>query len=179
MRNDRLKSFLGLLLVLILAGCVHEDNFVAEGPPSAPAAPTQPGGIIPPTPTPEAEEVRKETPKMVELIDPGMQKLVEFARQDLANRLSIEVEQVELREVREVTWPDASLGCPQLDMVYIQLPQEGYLIRLSAGGAMYFYHSGEDQDPFLCEGTSQIVPQYTPKDDEFIPPPDSEIDPTK
>jgi len=50
------------------------------------------------------------------------------------------------------------------------------LIRLSAGGEMYFYHSGEAQEPFLCENISLVVPNATPKDDELVPPPDSEID---
>ena len=41
---------------------------------------------------------------------------------------------------------------------------------------MYFYHSGGAQAPFLCEATSQVLPKLTPKVDEFVPPPDHEID---
>jgi hypothetical protein len=96
--------------------------------------------------------------------------------EDLAERLSIAVDQIKVLEVRAVTWPDAGLGCPQPGMVYVQVSQEGWLIRLGAGGEMYFYHSGRDQKPFLCEQLSQIIPNITPKVDELIPPPDSEID---
>lgn len=108
--------------------------------------------------------------------NPVWNEIVTKAKNDLAGRLSIEVSQIDLLEVREVTWSDSSLGCPQPGMIYSQATQDGLLIRLSAAGRMYFYHSGATQVPFLCEGTSQMVPQVTPKGDEFVPPPDSEID---
>jgi len=106
----------------------------------------------------------------------GMESLVEKAKEDLAQRLSIDISQINLVEAREVIWPDASLGCPQPGMVYAQVQVEGLLIRLGVGKEMYFYHSGGTADPFLCESTSQVVPKFTPKTDEFVPPPDSEID---
>lgn len=106
----------------------------------------------------------------------AIELLVQVAVQDLVKRLDIPVEQIKLLEIREVVWPDASLGCPQPGMVYAQVLQDGLLIRLGVENQMYFYHSGESQDPFLCEETSQIIPQITPKEDEFVPPPDSEID---
>ena len=103
--------------------------------------------------------------------------LVIKAVEDLVGRLaSADVGQIDLLEVREVTWPDSSLGCPQPGMAYAQVPQEGLLIRLGVGRDMYFYHSAGNRDPFLCESTSRIVPKVTPKTDEFVPPPDSEID---
>lgn len=107
---------------------------------------------------------------------PYLNKLVAQARKDLAGWLSIEPDQINLLEVKEVVWPDASLGCPQPGMAYKQVPQDGLLIRLSVGGRMYFYHSGGTRDPFLCKQTSQVIPRVTPKTDEFVPPPDSEID---
>ena len=97
------------------------------------------------------------------------------AKKDLANRLSAKMDRINLLEVREVTWPDTSLGCPQPGRVYNQVLQDGLLIRLEVGGRMYFYHCAGDLDPFLCEETSQIVPHPT-LDDEFVPPPGSEID---
>jgi hypothetical protein len=108
--------------------------------------------------------------------NPALQPLVEQAIQDLALRLEVPVEQINLLEVRQVTWPDTSLGCPQPGTAYTQTPQEGLLIRLGVGREMYFYHSGDDRIPFLCDETSQVLPKVTPKDDEFVPPPDLEID---
>lgn len=103
-------------------------------------------------------------------------QIIMQAKKDLAQRLSVEVDQINLLEIREVIWPDSSLGCPQSGTVYNQVPQNGLLIRLGVEGRMYFYHSTGTQAPFLCEGTSQVIPKVTPKHDEFIPPPDHEID---
>jgi len=82
---------------------------------------------------------------------PGMESLIEKAREDLAQRLSISVSQIKLIEAKAVTWPDASLGCPQPDMVYIQVPQDGALIVLQAEGNIYEYHNGGSRGLFLCE----------------------------
>ena len=104
------------------------------------------------------------------------QAQIEVAKSDLSRRLDISVDEIKVLEARAVVWPDASLGCPQPGMVYAQAVQEGLLIRLQAGGEMYIYHSGGDETPFLCAQTSHIVPKITPKFDEMVPPPDSEID---
>jgi hypothetical protein len=115
-------------------------------------------------------------PTVSEPRDPFLSEMVTKAKEDLSNRLSVAVDQINLLEVRQVTWPDSSLGCPQPGVTYTQAPQEGLLIRLGVDRDMYFYHSGEAGVPFLCEATSQIVPKVTPKADEFVPPPDWEID---
>jgi hypothetical protein len=108
--------------------------------------------------------------------EPDQNPLVLLAREDLAERLNVPMEEIKLLSFDEVVWPDASLGCSQPGMVYAQVPQDGSLIRLGVGREMYFYHSGGDRAPFLCEGTSQIIPEFTPINDELIPPPGSEID---
>ena len=102
-------------------------------------------------------------------------RMVIHAKQDLTHRLSIESDQINLLEVRAVTWPDASLGCPQPGRIYNQVQKNGLLIRLEAGGRKYFYHSAGTMKPFLCEETSQIAPHPT-RGEEFVPPPGSEID---
>ena len=101
---------------------------------------------------------------------------VSQAKEDLSVRLDIPVENIKVLEVRPVNWPDTSLGCAEPGSNYAQVSQERMLIRLSAGGEMYFYHSGAEQRPFLCEETTQIIPAVSPKTDEFVPPPGSEID---
>jgi hypothetical protein len=98
------------------------------------------------------------------------------AQKDLAQRLGITVEEIEVREVRAMTWPDTSLGCPQPGQVYAQVIQKGWLIRLNVNGKNYLYHSGETQPPFLCNETPLPIPQATQKIDERVPPPDSDID---
>ena len=97
-----------------------------------------------------------------------------LAVEDLSQRLGIPGDQIRVSDVRAVTWPDSSLGCPQPDMMYAQMLQDGYLISLNVAGTPYFYHSGPDQMPFLCEGTLQVAPQ--PKEDEMVPPPGFKLD---
>ena len=115
--------------------------------------------------------------------DAGLLDLIEKAKTDLAGRLSISVDEVSLIEATSVVWPDASLGCPQPGMVYIQVPEDGLLIRLQVGDQIYPYHSGGFRDPFLCE---QIYkdPNPPPKIDFFnltprgpAPTPDNSIPP--
>lgn len=134
-----------------------------------PIVPLTPGASTPAAPavtivaTPEMEE---------EMVNRSDRDLATIAQQDLATRLGVGVEQVEVIDVVETTWPDTSLGCPQPGIVYAQAEQAGLVIRLRADGKMYFYHSGEAQQPFLCEAMTLNVP----KDNEFVPPPGSKVD---
>ena len=83
--------------------------------------------------------------------DPALQQSVSQAQEDLARRLGIESNQVEVVAVQSVTWPDGGLGCPQPGMAYTQVQVDGLLIRLQARGRIYEYHSGGARPPFLCE----------------------------
>jgi hypothetical protein len=77
------------------------------------------------------------------------------ARKDLAERLTVDPETIDLLEVSEVVWPDASLGCPQPGKVYPQVTKEGHLIRLRAGKHIYSYHSGQGGASFFCESPAR------------------------
>jgi hypothetical protein len=83
--------------------------------------------------------------------DAALARLAESARAELAARLGVAVDQIALLEVRSVVWPDRGLGCPQPGMNYLQVPQDGVLIRFRAGGRVFAYHGGGSRPPFLCE----------------------------
>jgi hypothetical protein len=107
-------------------------------------------------------------------VSQGLQRFVDLAVADLAQRLDVGTDQIEVIEVQEVVWPDAGLGCPQPGMRYRQVPQDGLLIRLGVEERVYDYHSGGGRDPFLCEQTFK-APKTTPLDlDDFVTPPGSE-----
>lgn len=99
---------------------------------------------IPPVPTLNAQPL---TPPF----DGFIQRQIDAARRDLAQRLGIDVAAIEVASVEEVTWPDGALGCPQPGMVYIQVLIDGLHILLRVGDQLYPYHSGRNQPPFLCE----------------------------
>ncbi len=73
------------------------------------------------------------------------------AKEDLAKRLSVNPNDIELVSFQTVTWPNGSLGCPQPGMLYTQALVEGYLIRLGASGRVYEYHGPRAGAPFLCD----------------------------
>ena len=79
-----------------------------------------------------------------------IEDLVIQAKEDLADRSSIPIDQIGVVEARSVVWPDASLGCPQQGMRYKQVQVDGVLIRLQANGQVYEYHSGGSRGLFLC-----------------------------
>jgi hypothetical protein len=108
--------------------------------------------------------------------NPYLKKMVTLAREDLADRLAVEVGQIELLAVEEKTWSDTSLGCPQPGMRYRQVPQDGLLIRLRAGGRVYEYHSGSNRDPFLCEQAVGTPKGKRPTPIDLLPPPRGEDD---
>lgn len=129
------------------------------------------------------------TPSMPTPADSGLQNLVDKAVSDLAQRLSIPATQIQLVEATPVVWPDSSLGCPQPGMEYLQVPEDGLLIRLQAGNQTYEYHSGGIRDPFLCEKTGKdpnpppqidifnLTPSQPKSTPDLAPTPDNGIPP--
>ena len=99
----------------------------------------------------------------------SLQKLVTQAKEDLAKRLNIATDQIDLIELQSVVWPDGSLGCPQPGMGYIQVQVDGLLIRLRVGSRVYEYHSGGNRGPFLCEQPAGSAPG----ENGMMPPPGS------
>ncbi|HEY7628659.1 MAG TPA: hypothetical protein VH761_16430 [Ilumatobacteraceae bacterium] len=84
-------------------------------------------------------------------IDPGLQPYIDIAVADLAKRLSIGTDQIEVVSATLKEWPDGSLGCPQPGMQYPQVMTDGALIVLSTGQKSFNYHAGGSRTPFLCE----------------------------
>ena len=73
------------------------------------------------------------------------------ARADLAARLAVAPERIELLLAARIVWRDGSLGCPRPDRLYTQALVAGLLVELRASGMTYRYHAPEHGEPFLCE----------------------------
>ena len=76
---------------------------------------------------------------------------VDRAREDLANRKGIDKEQITVVAVKEVNWPDTSLGCPEPGMMYAQVITPGHRIILSYVGQTHEYHSDRGGRVVYCE----------------------------
>jgi len=81
--------------------------------------------------------------------DAALRRLVVQAREDLAGRLRMAPEKIDLVELRSVVWPDKRLGCPRPGMAYPQVQVDGLLIRFSAQSRIFQYHGGGGRAPFL------------------------------
>ena len=94
-------------------------------------------------------------------IDP-LQDMTRAMKQDLAKRLGINVTEITVVEVEEVTWPDGSLGCPEPGMGYIQMLTPGFKATLEAGGEEYTYHAAGPDNFVLCGEDGSPVPTPAP-----------------
>lgn len=84
--------------------------------------------------------------------DSALQSYVDQAIADLAGRLGKDPSSITVISAEAVVWPDAGLGCPEPGMAYTQVQVDGSLIKLSADGLVYRYHTGgRISTPFLCE----------------------------
>jgi hypothetical protein len=91
-------------------------------------------------------------------IDPGLAPFVEIAVDDLAVRLDIEPDSIELLTAVLVAWPDSALGCREPDRAYAPVLTDGSVIELGVDGLVYRYHSGGDRSPFPCDLPLDPVP---------------------
>jgi ABC-type transport system substrate-binding protein len=115
-------------------------------------APTQPEETAVEEPTPADPTTSDPAPTPVPGADsPDVVASVE----DLASRLGVEPDSVEVVAVQAVTWSDGSKGCAKKGMLYTQSLIEGSRITLQVDGTPYEYHSGGSGRPFLCERPTQ------------------------
>lgn len=83
---------------------------------------------------------------------------IEFAKQDLAQKLKVNMEEIKLLSSRSVTWRSGALGCPKPGVSYTQALQAGTLIVLESKGALYRYHSGRTGNPKHCPSERAQMP---------------------
>ena len=89
--------------------------------------------------------------------------IVAPAKSDLATRLGVDPDELEVVSAETVTWPDGSLGCPEPGMSYTQALVDGSKVVLGHDDRVYVYHAGADGEPFLCpsdekDGGHEMVP---------------------
>jgi hypothetical protein len=73
------------------------------------------------------------------------ENLVTLAKEDLAERAGVSFDEIVVQDVKEVEFPDASLGVPEPGESYAQVITPGFVIRLEAGGESYTYHAAGER----------------------------------
>lgn len=152
-RPNSLVAVALFILALSLIACVpvtpvadSEGGALVEDPASSAE------GALVEDPTSQVEEESR-----VDLEKPTSNRMVNVAMNDLAQQLGVSIEDIEIVSVENVVWPDSALGCPQPDMMYMQVLMDGMRIRLQVDGAVYQYNSGGAEDPSLCEEPQEPV----------------------
>jgi hypothetical protein len=148
------------LIGLVLAGCSASQASIRQ------AQENRPQKLPPQEPTPDASESNSPLPQIPEptvgsvvitnttatpvssyspnasLPDqPTFQSLAQRARQDLANRLGVELDQVEYLKIVPAKWPYDRIGCPLPEEKKLDENHPGYQILLAANGQTYTYHT--------------------------------------
>jgi hypothetical protein len=80
------------------------------------------------------------------------QNLVTLAKEDLARRTGLSVDDIVVEDIKEAEFPDASLGVPEPGKTYAQVITPGYVIRLAAEGKTYEYHGAGEQVVLAAAG---------------------------
>jgi hypothetical protein len=83
---------------------------------------------------------------------PVLQGLIQQAREDLANRLKVGIDQIELLKVVPAQWPYDSVGCPLPDSGLANTGVVGYLILLMNGNQIFHYYTDGIDWVALCNG---------------------------
>ena len=94
------------------------------------------------------------------IISPGAEtdRLIALVVADLSARLSLDPAQIHMVSIESVSWPDASLGCPQPGEFYAEGDVPGYRIVLAAGPHQYPYHTDADDNIIFCPSESFPLP---------------------
>jgi hypothetical protein len=104
--------------------------------------------ILSPSPTPIQLSTEPPIPP-----NSNLDHLVQLAIADLAQRLEMDLNLVNVIEAKSVNWSDTSLGCPQPGMMYAQVQTAGYFIQLEVNGKVYEYHTNMNDTVIPCEST--------------------------
>ena len=113
-----------------LATLLGADPFPAAIDPPLTLEDEDPTVTTPPA-TPEATE------------NPGADAALEPIVAAIAAELGLAPGEVNVVSVTEEIWPDASLGCPEPDMLYAQVVTPGFRVVIDVGGEQIEFHAVE------------------------------------
>lgn len=153
-----------LMLLLAAAGCAPALASGDTSPDPTQNADVQP--VASPTPPVAAEPPQAQPTRSVPTRLPAADStepspppktwpercdtMAEIARDLLSKEQNLPQDSFEVLRCYAVNWPDASLGCPQPDLMYAQVITPGFQILLEAGGKRYVVHTDTNQNAVVC-----------------------------
>ena len=143
LRLLRAASSLAVLLVVPSACDISEG----QAPPTVvPAARGERQPLASPTTMPTAIPMvgrtpAAATPTAVSVAPTAEPAAVQAVRRELAGRLGVAASRLKAVSVEQVTWNDASLGCPQEGYAYAAVETPGYRVVMEYQSQQYEYHT--------------------------------------
>jgi len=147
--------FLSMVLTIINAGVANAHETEGRSPA---AVTTKPVLSLDSVPKKQGDLPVKNTSDNGISSDPGMEKMITQAKQDLVSKFKASLKEIEVIQASYVTWRDSSIGCPEAGMNYLQVLKNGAQIILRVGKKTYHYHSGGNRPLFHCQSPSKIKP---------------------
>ncbi|MBN2394007.1 MAG: hypothetical protein JXR84_24955 [Anaerolineae bacterium] len=152
---NKFKGALVVTLVAVLLAACGQPAADSDTMPTATAFPTA-TPTVSPLPTAPISPI---SPLPVPQLEPDAisQELSEL-RVQVAEQLGLSDKALTPISTEQVTWPDASLGCPQPDMAYAQVLTPGWrVVFVDVEGQEYNVHTTENREQFvICEQSSEI-----------------------
>ncbi|MCW5849829.1 MAG: hypothetical protein KIT87_07075 [Anaerolineae bacterium] len=159
-----------LALALMTISCGGGERLAA---PTA-ATPAPPAATIAPRPTntemarPTAQPAPAATATAPSVLAPQpvqptprplteLDQAVRAAQADLAQRLGIAAQSIQVAEATEVEWPNLALGCPEPGMMYGQVIVPGFRVVLKVGSQQYDYHGDRKGTMKLCQNGQPVA----------------------
>lgn len=143
-----------ITLTILATGLLAAACVAPAGPAAAPA----PASPVEPSPSASVPAPASEAPATVS----PLRRMAAPAIDDLAARLGVAAEDVEVVEAVEVEWPDASLGCPAPGFSYAQVLTDGMKVTLQVGDKTYDYRGRSPDTLFLCGPNGPVPPGEVP-----------------
>ncbi len=108
----------------------------------------------------EDSAVNQEKSQVLNKMTPKQQ--INFSRQDLASRLGLDENAIQISGATPVNWRSGALGCPKPGMSYTDVLVPGILIYLRVGNNAYRYHAIPNGQPFYCPSERSEPPATAP-----------------
>lgn len=155
------------LVTIILTACAtyQEPSPIATIPPQGTDVPATPTLEIPTRELPDKIDkltpiapIEKEPIDMTPIspadLPANLQEVVNQAISALAEKLSIDPEEIQVISAESVVWSDSSLGCPQPGMNYLMVLTDGYRVVLTVDEEPYYYHANQRGYGLFCDNPS-------------------------
>jgi hypothetical protein len=121
-----------------------------------------------PQPTREAPTATAAPEPTAVALPPGAEQVVRLIKRDLAQRLDLAPDTIQVVSVEAVEWSDTSLGCPQPGLMYAQVITPGFRVVLEAEGEAYEYHADAGRSLVLCGKDGAPIYPLIPIDPDEI-----------